>query len=84
MTSTNPISTSAAAHAAAWSFGSAESDSVKIASGSDGSACVTSPEILLAATDEVKSSGAVSPATRATASTTPVRMPPIAVGRTMQ
>ena len=31
----------------------------------------------------MKSSGAVSPATRATAITTPVRMPPIAVGRTM-
>ena len=40
-------------------------------------------EIAFAAIDVVKRSGAVSPATRATAMTTPVRMPPIAAGRTM-
>ena len=44
---------------------------------------MTSPEIWFAAIDDVNSRGAVSPATRATAITTPVRMPPIALGRMM-
>ena len=51
--------------------------------GSVGKALVTSVETWFAAIEEVKRSGAVSPATRATAITTPVRMPPIAVGRMM-
>ena len=84
ITSTNPISTSAAAQPAACSSGDGDSENAKIATGSVGSACVTSVETWLAAIDEVKRSGAVSPATRATASTTPVRMPPIAVGRTIE
>ena len=42
-----------------------------------------STETAFAAIDEVKRSGAVSPATRASAITTPVRMPPSAAGRMM-
>ena len=83
ITSTNAISTSAAAQAAAWSSGDGDSERVKIRTGSVASALWTSTEIWFCVNDEVKSSGAVSPATRATAITTPVRMPPIAVGRTM-
>ena len=74
---------SAAAHPAAWSLGSDDSEKVKIASGNEASGFDTSPEIPFVSNEDVKSNGAVSPATRATASTTPVRMPPIAVGKTM-
>ena len=59
-----------------------DSEYAKIATGSVGSASVTSALIAFAVIDDVKRSGAVSPATRATASTVPVRMPPIAVGST--
>ena len=82
-TSTNAISTSAAAHPAACSPGSGDSEKTKIVTGSVGSASVTFVETWFAAIDEVKSSGAVSPATRATEITTPVRIPLIALGRMM-
>ena len=72
------------AQAAAWSSGDGDSESVKIRTGSVASASCTSTETPCDVTiDEVKMSGAVSPATRATAITIPVNMPPIAVGRTM-
>src|SRR5919108_807993 len=81
-TRTKPIRTSAAAHAWAWSLGSGDSEYSKILSGTEASAWGgfhwrRSPTI-----DDVKRSGAVSPATRATASVVPVRMPPIVCGRT--
>ena len=82
-TSTKRIRTSAAAQPAACSPGSGDSENTKIVTGSVGRALETSAETWFAAIEEVKSSGAVSPATRATAMTTPVRMPPIAVGRMM-
>ena len=55
---------------------------VKIVTGSDGSAWAGSHTTALAKIDEVKRSGAVSPAARATASVVPVRMPLSVVGRT--
>src|SRR4029078_2705114 len=83
MTRTTAIRTSAAAHAAACSPGSGDSEKTKIVTGSVGSAWVTSPEIWLAAIDEVNKSGAGSPATRTTELTTPVRIPPLADGSTI-
>ena len=70
-TRTKRISTRAAAHPAACSPGSADSEKAKIATGSVGSACDMSVEIWFAAIELVNSSGAVSPATRATEITTP-------------
>src|SRR5437868_214873 len=72
-----------AAQARAWSFGSGDSDSSKIATGIVCSACAGFQLVWLPTSAEVKSSGAVSPATRATARTVPVRMPPTARGSTM-
>ncbi len=54
-TSTKAISTNAAAQPRACSAGSGDSENAKIATGSVGSAWETSPEIALAAIDEVKS-----------------------------
>ena len=67
ITSTNAISTSAAAHAAACSSGEGDSEKTKIVTGSVGRALATSKETALAAIEDVNRSGAVSPATRATA-----------------
>src|SRR5439155_10876271 len=83
ITSTNAIKTSAAAHASACSPGSGDSESLRIVTGSVGSAWWMLKEMAFAAIDVVKSSGAVSPAIRATEMTTPVRIPPIAAGRMM-
>src|SRR5581483_6279078 len=75
-------STSAAAHARAWSAGSGCSESSKIATGIDCSAWCGFQLVLRPTIDDVKRSGAVSPATRATASVVPVTIPPIVCGRT--
>src|SRR3954454_3384208 len=79
---TNEISTNAAAHACSFRCLSGDSEYWKIVTGIDitelaGSQLTTWPAI-----EQVKRSGAVSPAARATASVVPVTMPPIAVGRT--
>jgi hypothetical protein len=83
VSSTKPINTSAAAQARAWSSGDGDSDRVKIVTGMLASACVGSVLTWFAKMEEVKSSGAVSPAARATARIVPVRMPPRAAGRTI-
>ena len=81
-TRTKLIRTRAAAHARAWSAGSGDSEYSKILSGTEASATCgfhwsRSPTI-----EDVKRSGAVSPATRATASVVPVTIPPIVCGST--
>ena len=63
--------------------GSGDSESSKIATGIDCSAWCGFQLVFVPTIDDVKRSGAVSPATRATASTVPVTMPPIVCGRTM-
>src|SRR4026207_1942502 len=65
MPGTKAVRTGAAAHAAACSPGSGDSEKTNIVTGSVGSACETSVEISLAAIDVVKRSGGVPPGTRA-------------------
>src|SRR5579862_7745023 len=67
----NRIRTRAADHARAWSCGYGDSDSSKIASGTDWSACSGFQLTPLGTSEEQKRSGAVSPAMRATASVAP-------------
>jgi len=79
---TKTISSSAAAQAWACSAGLGDSDSSKMRTGIEDSAFDGSVEIMVEAIEEVNSSGAVSPATRATASSAPVTRPLMAVGTT--
>src|SRR5204863_4696130 len=79
----NMSRTNAAAQARAWSCGSEDLDSSKIATGTVCSAWCGFQLTFVLTIEEVKSSGAVSPATRATASVVPVTMPPIVCGSTM-
>src|SRR4029079_1180394 len=82
VTSTNASSTSAVAQARLWSSGSADSDQMKIWTGMFGRALRGFVWMLFRWMDVVKSSGAVSPAARAIASTVPVRIPPSELGST--
>src|SRR5439155_19380617 len=79
----NRSRTSAADQARAWSCGSGDSDSSKIATGIVCNAWCGFQLTCVPASEEVKRSGAVSPATRATARVVPVRMPPTVWGSTM-
>ena len=74
--------TRAAPQACSWRAGSACSDAVKMNRGSELSASVGFALTSLPTSEEVKRSGAVSPATRAVASVAPVTIPPTAIGRT--
>ena len=81
ITRTNAISVNAAAQACACWSGLGDSEYVKIVIGIDASGLLGSAETAFAAIEDAKSSGAVSPATRAIARIVDVTMPPIAVGQ---
>ena len=67
-----------------WSAGDGDSERVKIVTGIDASACDGFQVTEFEAIDDVNSSGAVSPATRATPSIAPVISPPAADGSTIR
>src|SRR5581483_10900339 len=79
----NTSSTRAAAQARAWSPGSGDSESSKIASGTVWIACSGFQDVPVATREFTRSIGAVSPAARAAARTVAVITPPFACGRTM-
>ena len=79
-TSTKAIRTSAAAQAWVWASGLGDSDARKMKTGIEASASPGSVSTPWPKIEESRISGAVSPATRATASRAPVIRPPAAVG----